>query len=79
MLLREFAALREESVLLVAGLLPAQLARQGEHDLVGRISVDNLLHEWVHHDRNHVKQIFAIVQAYAWSGMGNCRRFSEPH
>jgi hypothetical protein len=77
--LREFAELRADSIALVEGLRPEQLGRRGEHKLVGSISVEDLLHEWVHHDRNHVSQVFSVLQAYVWPNMGNCRRFSEPH
>jgi hypothetical protein len=34
-------------------------------------------YEWVHHDRNHLRQILANVQAFAWPHMGNARRFSS--
>jgi DinB superfamily len=55
-------------------------ARQdcGRHPEVGRLSVADLLAEWVHHDRNHQRQILANVQAYVWPHMGNARRFSRP-
>lgn len=76
-LLREFETLRADSVGLVEGLRPEQLDRHGAHVDVGVISVNDLLHEWVYHDRNHVKQIMSVVQAYAWPQMGNCRRFAE--
>ncbi len=75
--LREFEAVREDSVGLVAGLTPAQLQRSGQHPHVGELTVRDLLHEWLHHDRNHVKQILSNVQAYVWPRMGNARRFSE--
>jgi hypothetical protein len=38
--------------------------------------VADLLHEWVHHDRNHLKQLLANVQAFVWPHMGNAQRFS---
>jgi hypothetical protein len=76
-LLREFEALREDSARLVEGLQAEQLDRAGNHELVGELKVRDLLHEWVHHDRNHVKQMFSNVQAYVWPAMGNARRFSE--
>jgi hypothetical protein len=38
--------------------------------------VDELLNEWVHHDRNHARQILANVQAYVWPHMGATQRFS---
>jgi hypothetical protein len=74
----EFARLRDESVPLVARLHPADLARGGHHPKVGFLTVGDLLHEWVHHDRNHIRQMLANVQGLAWPHMGNAQRFSLP-
>jgi hypothetical protein len=76
--LDEFLSLRAASVGLVAGLGGADLARAGDHPTVGRLTVRDLLYEWVHHDRNHLRQILANVQAFAWPHMGNAQRFSAP-
>ena len=72
----ELAGLRRESVALVAGLGDADLGRGGRHPKVGLLRVGDLLHEWVHHDRNHLRQMLANIQALAWPHMGNARRFS---
>jgi hypothetical protein len=40
--------------------------------------VEDLLHEWVHHDGNHLRQALGNVQAYVWPKMGNARRFTRP-
>ncbi len=77
-LLDEFSALREAAIHLVSGLGVADLSKHGEHPKVGRLRVSDLLHEWVHHDRNHMRQILANLQAYVWPHMGNARGFSEP-
>jgi DinB superfamily len=77
-LLREFDALRDASVSLVRSLQAADLGRGGEHPSVGYLRVGDLLHEWVHHDRNHIMQILANVQAFVWPHMGNAQRFSRP-
>ncbi len=74
-LVAEFDRMRAESVKLAAGLSAADLARGGSHR-VGFLTVRDLLHEWVHHDRNHMRQMLANVQAYAWPHMGNAQRFS---
>ena len=78
-LLKEFLDERSASVQLVDGLTDRDLERAGTHEVVGRLTVAELLHEWVHHDRNHFRQMLANVQAYAWPQMGNAQRFSEPH
>jgi hypothetical protein len=77
-LVAELAELRADGARLVAGLSPADLARQGLHPAVGPLGVGDLLHEWVHHDRNHVRQIQANVQSFVWPHMGNSQRFSRP-
>jgi DinB superfamily len=77
-LLAEWTRIREASAALVDGLRHGDLARAGRHPSVGRLSVSDLLAEWVHHDRNHQRQILANVQAYVWPHMGNARRFSRP-
>ena len=75
-LLGELATLRQDSVRLVEGLAEADLSRGGQHPQVGHLRVGDLLNEWVHHDRNHLRQILANVQAYVWPHMGNAQRFS---
>jgi len=77
-LLAEFVSLRDESVDLVAALEPADLPRRGDHPTVGVLAIGDLLAEWVHHDRNHMRQIHANVQAFVWPKMGNAQKFSQP-
>lgn len=75
-------ALREEraaSVALVTSLQPEDLARGGEHPQVGHLTISEIVSEWVHHDRNHLKQVLTNVQSYAWRQMGAAQRFSLPH
>jgi ribosomal protein L30/L7E len=75
-LLDEFLALRQDSVALVRGLKASDLPRGGQHETVGYLRVGDLLHEWTHHDRNHVRQMLANVQSYVWPHMGNAQKFS---
>jgi hypothetical protein len=72
----EFRALRTASLELVRKLRPADLDRVGVHPAVGELSIRDLLGEWVHHDRNHVRQLLANTQARVWPQMGNAQRFS---
>src|SRR5689334_16493780 len=60
-LLEEFDVLRADSVQLVQGLTSADLQRGGTHDKVGYVHVSDLLHEWIHHDRNHFRQLQANI------------------
>ena len=77
-LLEEFGELRTASAALVAVLSDADLARGSQHPVVGYLRVSDLLHEWAHHDRTHIRQMHAAVQAYVWPHMGNAQRFSRP-
>jgi len=77
-LVEDLAALRRDSAPLVAALTGPDLERGGHHPHVGFLRVADLLHEWVHHDRNHHRQILANVQAFVWPAMGNTQRFSAP-
>lgn len=78
-LLEEFAGMREASAALVAGLADVDLQRGGHHPFIGYVRVVDLLHEWLHHDRNHLRQMLASVQAYVWPNMGSTQLFSQPH
>jgi len=74
----EFRRLRAASVALVAGLAPGDLAKGGRHPSVGHLRIADLLAEWIHHDRNHLRQMLANVQAFVWPHMGNAQKFSQP-
>lgn len=75
-LVAELATLRRRSVEMVRSLRPDQLDRACVHAKVGELRVRDLLHEWVHHDRNHTRQILANVQARVWPHMANAQGFA---
>jgi len=75
-LFMEFMGLRHASVEMVKSLRADQLDRACVHAKVGELRVRDLLQEWIHHDRNHTKQILANVQARVWPHMGNARKFA---
>jgi hypothetical protein len=77
-LIEELRALRTDSIQLILSLTPEQLDRAGRHPAVDDLTVRDILHEWVTHDRNHLAQIFGNVKALTWPYMGNARRFSQP-
>jgi hypothetical protein len=74
-LFMEFMGLRHDSIVLVRSLKPADLERSGVHPKVGELRVRDLLHEWIHHDRNHTKQLLAIQQERVYPHMGNAQKF----
>ena len=77
-LLAEFTKRRTASVTLVEALTATDLSRGGDHPEVGFLTINDLLHEWIHHDANHLRQLLANIQAYAWANMGSAQRFSSP-
>jgi len=76
-LLGELERLRAESVRVVEAIAREQMSLTGQHPQVGELRISDVVHEFVHHDRNHVKQVLSNVQALMWPHMGAARRFSE--
>jgi hypothetical protein len=74
-LLDEFAAVRKTSVQFVERLSADDLERTGIHPKIGLIRVRELLHEWLYHDLNHVRQIGQNVQQLMWIQLGNMQGF----
>ncbi|HKC90436.1 MAG TPA: DinB family protein [Candidatus Limnocylindria bacterium] len=66
---------RNDSIVFVRSLGTEDLGRGILHPAVGRLTVRDLLHEWVHHDRNHTRQLLAIAQERVWPHMGNSQKF----
>ncbi len=75
-LVAEFMAMRTAGVAIVRGLTPDDLPRIGVHPAVGPLRVDEVIGEWVHHDRNHIRQLLEVTQSRVWGQMGTARRFS---
>jgi hypothetical protein len=71
----EFMGVRNDSIVLVRSLKGADLDKGIEHPMAGHLTVRGLLHEWIHHDRNHTKQLLAIAQERVWPHMGNSQKF----
>jgi len=69
--------MRRASVTFVRALEDSDLLRAGMHPRVGRVQVIELLHEWVYHDLNHVRQVTANVQALLWPQLGNLQQFYQ--
>ena len=71
----EFMGLRHDYITMVRALKPADLEKTGVHPKVGELKVRDLLHEWVHHDRNHTRQLLNIQQERVYPNMGNSQKF----
>jgi hypothetical protein len=66
---------RSDSIKLVGSLEAGDLAKGIAHPKVGELRVRDLLHEWIHHDRNHTRQLLEIAQQRVWPHMGNSQKF----
>ncbi|MGH2512341.1 MAG: DinB family protein [Candidatus Limnocylindrales bacterium] len=77
-LVESFATQRSDGIALVRALSEADLGRVGIHPVIGPLSIGELLGEWVHHDREHVRQALAVTQARVWPQMGTTHRFDDP-
>jgi DinB superfamily len=76
-LAQELLMLREEGARMLEGLEAGDVERGGDHPTVGWLTVGDVMHEWVHHDRAHLKQLLELAQDAAWPWMGNAQRFSD--
>ena len=77
-LLAEFIRRRTAGIAIAEALTAADLDRGGDHPEVGFLTINDLLHEWIHHDANHLRQVLANIQSYTWPSLGNAQRFSAP-
>jgi hypothetical protein len=75
--LDEFRSGRRAGIVLVRSIRPDELDRHAVHARAGVLTISDLLHEWVFHDRNHIRQLLANAQARVWPAMGGTRRFSD--
>ena len=71
----EFMGLRHDSIALVRDLKPGDMDKGGMHPKVGLLRVRDLVQEWVHHDRNHTRQLLYIQQERVYPDMGNSQKF----
>jgi hypothetical protein len=55
-LAREFAHLRQESLIVFSRVTPADLAKKGRHAELGIVSLGELINEWAAHDLMHTVQ-----------------------
>jgi DinB family protein len=76
-LLDRFAALRAANldVLRGWGLTSEQLAWEGEHPTLGRVTLAELLATWVAHDMDHVVQIARVMAKRYTAAVGPWREY----
>lgn len=76
-LLDELERGRAEDIERFKGLDEAQLGRDGEHSLIGAVTVGEVLHHVAHHDLIHVAQAAETLAAIAHRGRGAMRLVDE--
>ena len=76
---REFARLRADSLALLAGLTPADLARRARHAELGPVTLEELLHEWAAHDLMHTVQAERALMQPFILGSGPWRKYFADH
>lgn len=76
-LLDEFAQLREANVATLRGwnLSDAQLALEGEHPALGRVTLRQLLATWVVHDLGHIAQTARVMSKQYREAVGPWREY----
>ena len=76
-LLAEFARLRAGNVATLGGfaLTPAQLALEGEHPELGRVTLAQLLATWVVHDLDHLVQTARVMAKQYAAEVGPWRAY----
>jgi hypothetical protein len=78
-LARRFAQLRAESLDVLAALSDVDLLRAARHAELGRVTLGELLHQWVGHDLMHTIQAeHALMQPFIL-GSGPWREFFAEH
>jgi hypothetical protein len=77
-LLDELSQQRRGNLAFIVTFGDQELQRGGVHPTIGHLHIGNLLHEWVYHDMNHLRQIGANVQGFLWEHLGNMQRFYQP-
>jgi hypothetical protein len=75
----EFAAMRTESLALLATLSEDDLARTGEHAALGIVTMAQLLHEWAGHELMHLVQAEQSLMQPFIAGSGPWRHYFAAH
>lgn len=75
-LLRDFCHERDRTVTWMRYLPAESLGRTGEHAELGRITLNELWHEWAYHDLGHIRQISELHRsATFYPRMGGFQRY----
>jgi hypothetical protein len=74
-LLDEYAAARGEAMVWLRELTPEQLARTGQHQVAGPITVADVVHHIAFHDQLHIAQVAQLLSIPLEQRRGAMRMF----
>jgi hypothetical protein len=75
----EFAGLRAHSLKDLAKVTPADLARVANHSELGRVTLEEMLHEWAAHDLMHTVQAERALMQPFIAASGPWRGYFKDH
>ena len=76
-LLDELSTQRAAHLAWLRSLTSDDLARRGQHDEVGELSVSDIIHQWPAHDLTHLRQIAVMLHEHLAPLMGATRAFYD--
>lgn len=77
--LRKFCHERDRTVSMLRYLPGNAAARTGQHNVLGTITLAELMNEWAFHDLGHLRQIAELFRARAfYPNTGPFQRYSNP-
>jgi len=75
----EFARLRQESLVMIEALSPADLKRTARHGELGMVTLSEMVHNWAAHDLNHTVQAERAMMQPFIQGCGPWQKFYTDH
>ena len=75
----EFSRLRDKSLDTLRKLAPGDLERSSVHEQLGKVTLDEMLHEWAAHDLNHTIQAEQAIMQPFIAGSGPWDEFFTAH
>ena len=75
-----FEEQRDDNIVYLKSLPLSAASRTASHELIGAITLAQLLNEWAFHDLGHIRQIAELVRVIRyWPHMGPFRTFYQVH
>ena len=75
----KFAAVRKNNLKLLTGLSPKDLTRTSIHAELGKVTLGELINEWIGHDLNHTVQAERAMMQPFIAGSGPWRAYFKDH